>query len=99
MNGTTVAKRCSMSVTLFRHPHLTRGVVHTAGGSFVIERGLVRAPDAVGAQQGWQRVGPDTSDVVQTAMTQGSLDTSGDALTAWTPMTQAKRTNVIERSS
>jgi hypothetical protein len=32
-------------------------------------------------------------------MTQGSLDTSGDALTAWTPMTQAKRTNVIERSS
>ena len=54
--------------TLFRHPHLTRGVVHTAEGNFVIERGLVRAPDSVGAQQGWQRVGSDTADIVPTAM-------------------------------
>ena len=60
--------------TLFRHPHLTRGVVHTAGGSFVIERGLVRAPDSVGTQQGWQPVGPDTADAVQTATTHAALD-------------------------
>ena len=45
--------------TLFRHPHLTRGVVHTSGGSFVIQRGLVRVPDAVGAWHGWQRVHSD----------------------------------------
>ena len=46
---------------LFRHPHLTRGVVHTSGGSFVIQRGLVRVPDAVGAWHGWQRVNADGS--------------------------------------
>jgi hypothetical protein len=45
--------------TLFRHPHLTRGVVHTSEGNFVIQRGLVRVPDAVGAWHGWQRVQPD----------------------------------------
>ena len=65
--------------TLFRHPHLTRGVVHTTWGNFVIERGLVRAPDSVGAQQGWQRVGSDTSDGGQAAITHGSLDANGDA--------------------
>ncbi len=47
--------------TLFRHPHLTRGIVHTTGGNFVIQRGLVRVPDAVGAWHGWQRVQPDDS--------------------------------------
>ena len=65
--------------TLFRHPHLTRGVVHTAEGNFVIERGLVRAPDSVGAQQGWQRVGSETADIVQTAMTHVLLDASAAA--------------------
>jgi hypothetical protein len=45
--------------TLFRHPHLTRGIVHTTGGNFVIQRGLVCVPDAVGAWHGWQRVQPD----------------------------------------
>jgi hypothetical protein len=47
--------------TLFRHPHLTRGIVHTTGGNFVIQRGLVRVPDAVGAWHGWQRVQPEDS--------------------------------------
>jgi hypothetical protein len=65
--------------TLFRHPHLTRGVVHTAEGSFVIERGLVRAPDSVGARQGWQRVGSDSSEVIQPAMTYGALEAELDA--------------------
>lgn len=69
-----------MSVsTLFRHPHLTRGVIHTTWGNFVIERGVVRAPDWVGAEQGWQRVGSETPDVIQTAITHGPLDASGDA--------------------
>ncbi len=45
--------------TLFRHPHLTRGIVHTTGGNFVIQRGLVRVPEAVGAWHGWQRVQSD----------------------------------------
>ena len=45
--------------TLFRHPHLTRGVVHTSEGNFVIQRGLVRVPEAVGAWHGWERVQQD----------------------------------------
>ena len=45
--------------TLFRHPHLTRGVVHTSEGCFIVQRGLVRVPDAVGAWHGWKRVHPD----------------------------------------
>ena len=65
--------------TLFRHPHLTRGVVHTAEGSFVIQRGLVSAPESVGTQQGWQRVGSDPSEVIQTASTYRSLDADLDA--------------------
>ena len=65
--------------TLFRHPHLTRGVVHTAEGNFVVERGLVRAPESVGAQLGWQRVGSDAADIVQTVMTHVSLDAGADA--------------------
>jgi len=40
---------------------LTRGIVHTSEGSFVIQRGLVRVPDAVGAWHGWQRVHADGS--------------------------------------
>jgi hypothetical protein len=46
------------ATSVFRHPHLTRGVVHTTKGNFVVQRGLVRVPDAVGDQHGWQRVDP-----------------------------------------
>jgi hypothetical protein len=44
---------------LFRHPHLTRGVVHTSKGSFAIRRGIVDAPDDVGESYGWLRVVPE----------------------------------------
>ena len=46
-------------MSLFRHPHLTRGVVHTAKGSFVITRGLVNVPDEVGESYGWLRLEPE----------------------------------------
>jgi hypothetical protein len=45
---------------VFRHPHLTRGVVHTAQGAFLIRRGLVEMPDDVGEGQGWVRMTEDT---------------------------------------
>lgn len=41
---------------VFRHPHLTRGVVRTPHGGFAISRGLVRVPDEIGESQGWQRL-------------------------------------------
>jgi hypothetical protein len=43
-------------MAVFQHPHLTRGVVTTARGSFVVSRGLVSAPDEIGESLGWRRV-------------------------------------------
>jgi hypothetical protein len=44
---------------LFRHPHLVRGVVHTADGNFAISRGVVSVPDEVGESRGWVRLEHD----------------------------------------
>lgn len=46
-------------MSLFRHPHLVRGVVHTAEGAFVIHRGTVDLPDDVGESLGWVRLDDD----------------------------------------
>ena len=43
-------------MAVFQHPHLTRGVVTTSKGSFVISRGFVSAPDEIGESLGWRRV-------------------------------------------
>jgi len=43
-------------MAVFQHPHLTRGVVTTPRGSFVISRGFVSAPDEIGEALGWRRV-------------------------------------------
>ena len=43
-------------MSLFRHPHLVRGIVHTSKGSFAINRGLVDVPDEVGESNGWLRL-------------------------------------------
>jgi hypothetical protein len=49
-------------MSLFQHPHLTRGIVKTPKGAFVISRGRVEMPDAIGEALGWRCVdfGPDT---------------------------------------
>lgn len=38
---------------MFHHPHLTRGIVRTAKGAFVVSRGLVEMPDELGESLGW----------------------------------------------
>jgi hypothetical protein len=43
-------------VTKFRHPYLTRGIVHTSTGAFAVCRGIVEAPDAIGEELGWLRI-------------------------------------------
>jgi hypothetical protein len=43
-------------MAVFHHPHLTRGIVKTAKGSFVIVRGLVDVPDEIGESLGWQPI-------------------------------------------
>ena len=43
-------------MAVFQHPHLTRGVVTTPRGSFVISRGFVSAPEEIGESLGWRRV-------------------------------------------
>jgi hypothetical protein len=43
-------------MSVFQHPHLTRGIVKTPKGSFVVKRGLVDVPDDIGESLGWQPV-------------------------------------------
>jgi hypothetical protein len=43
-------------MAVFQHPHLTRGIVMTPKGAFVITRGFVSAPDEIGDSLGWRRV-------------------------------------------
>ena len=42
-------------MALFRHPHLTRGIVHTPHGNFQIVRGIADIPEEVGEALGWAR--------------------------------------------
>ena len=46
-------------MSLFQHPHLTRGIVKTPGGAFAISRGLVEMPDEIGLSLGWRLVDED----------------------------------------
>lgn len=50
-------------MSVFQHPHLTRGIVKTANGAFLISRGLVEMPDDIGTSLGWQRVTHDNETV------------------------------------
>jgi len=43
-------------MSVFQHPHLTRGIVNTPKGSFVVVRGLVEVPDEIGESLGWRPV-------------------------------------------
>jgi hypothetical protein len=43
-------------MSLYRHPHLTRGVMHTPQGAFRITRGFVDLPDELGESLGWAPV-------------------------------------------
>jgi hypothetical protein len=52
-------------MSLFRHPHITRGVVHTAQGAFVVSRGIVEAPDDVGESAGWTPLADDDDAAVE----------------------------------
>ena len=47
-------------MSVFQHPHLTRGIVKTAKGSFIVKRGLVDVPEEVGEELGWQLVDTDS---------------------------------------
>lgn len=48
-------------MALYRHPHLTRGVVHTPMGAFTVNRGLVDLPDSMGESLGWEPVTSETT--------------------------------------
>jgi len=63
-------------MAVFQHPHLTRGVVTTAKGSFVISRGLVRAPDDIGDALGWRRVDVESRTTADAPVSAGTDDSS-----------------------
>jgi hypothetical protein len=46
-------------MSVFQHPHLTRGIVKTSKGAFLVTRGLVEAPDDIGEELGWRPVSSD----------------------------------------
>ena len=50
------------SLTIFRHPHLIHGVVHTKIGTFPVVRGYVRVPDELGRSLGWTPADEDSGD-------------------------------------
>jgi len=43
-------------MSVFQHPHLTRGIVQTPKGAFMISRGRVEMPDDIGESLGWLAV-------------------------------------------
>jgi hypothetical protein len=54
---------------LYRHPYLTRGVVHTPQGAFRINRGIVELPDELGESLPWTAVtSEDEGDAAQVAV-------------------------------
>ena len=56
-------------MSVFQHPHLTRGIVKTEKGAFFISRGLVEMPDEVGEALGWRQVdGDDDRPVVDRSL-------------------------------
>ncbi len=60
---------------MFQHPHLTRGIVRTPKGAFVITRGLVEVPDELGEALGWQPA--DAEDETPTATFRSAAPASG----------------------
>jgi hypothetical protein len=60
-------------MAVFQHPHLTRGVVTTPRGSFVISRGFVSAPDEIGEALGWRRVDVEQEPPMSVGQRQSSV--------------------------
>lgn len=54
-------------MSLFRHPHLVRGIVHTRNGAFAIHRGIANLPDDLGDALGWLRVSEDRQAAARSA--------------------------------
>jgi hypothetical protein len=52
---------------VFQHPHLTRGIVTTPKGSFIVIRGLVEMPEEIGEALGWRPVDADADSAVDAA--------------------------------
>lgn len=46
-------------MSLFQHPHLTRGTVHTPLGAFAVNRGVVDLPEDIGRTLGWTPLDAD----------------------------------------
>jgi hypothetical protein len=82
-------------MSVFHHPHLTRGIVNTPKGSFVIVRGLVEVPDEIGESLGWRPVeldnetqaAPASSNAVK--LTPAASDAQGSSWSA--PLKKAGR--------
>jgi len=52
-------------MSFFKHPHITRGIVCTAHGSFVVTRGIVEASDEIGEALGWAPLEDDNEEAAE----------------------------------
>ena len=48
------AKRTLAVSGRFNHPHLSYSTAYTAFGAFQVRRGIIEAPEEVGARCGWE---------------------------------------------
>lgn len=64
---------------VFQHPHLTRGIVQTVKGAFILSRGRVEMPEDVGESLGWRSVDRDDDSAPDAA-----VDAKASALMAVT---------------
>ncbi len=65
-------------MSIFQHPHLTRGIVKTARGAFVVSRGLVEMPAEIGESLGWRAIDSD-EDQMPTSAEMASVRASRSA--------------------
>ncbi len=83
---------------VFQHPHLTRGLVKTAKGAFVISRGLVDMPDEIGESLGWRPVDPDANTLVDGSRSpsrDGGVADQDRATSALTKTAEVERENQV----
>jgi hypothetical protein len=71
-------------MSIFQHPHLTRGIVKTPRGAFAISRGLVEMPAEIGESLGWREIDSDddkgspSAEMARVRATQGAATRSAE---------------------
>jgi hypothetical protein len=77
-------------MSLFLHPHLTRGIVHTPMGSFTVHRGMVELPEDAGRALGWAPVDADAEWLVNADGPEAGRVMAGESAPSATRVQQSR---------